>query len=371
MFERMILTIFSLLGILNGAFLSVIFRRKRFYFYMAGSWLISFLSAGYFLWYARGYEGLGLWSLYVGYLACGLMVAEIIALPSLFILSLLSMPQRLLKVSRWLALGVLLLACGIGLYGAVDGNTSEKVEHLDVYVEGLPPAFEGYRAAQMTDTHIGPYFRYTDLPGEIDRARSEGAQVLFFTGDLIDDIRHMPEAADTLKEKYPAFPDGIYYVWGNHEYYRGKDYIEKELLKTPVKLLVNDHDAITRDGASLYVAGVDYPWSRGRAMEIEMDSMTDEAFRGIPAGAPVVLLAHHSAFLDEGFRKGAAITLTGHTHGTQFGLFGRPIITPFTYTRGLYSDGKNVGYVSRGDASWFPFRFSCPRELVIITFHRK
>ena len=93
MFERMILTIFSLLGILNGAFLSVIFRRKRFYFYMAGSWLISFLSAGYFLWYARGYEGLGLWSLYVGYLACGLMVAEIIALPCLFILSLLSCPK--------------------------------------------------------------------------------------------------------------------------------------------------------------------------------------------------------------------------------------------------------------------------------------
>ena len=158
MFERMILTIFSLLGILNGAFLSVIFRRKRFYFYMAGSWLISFLSAGYFLWYARGYEGLGLWSLYVGYLACGLMVAEIIALPCLFILSLLSMPQRLLKVSRWLALGVLLLACGTGLYGAIDGNTSEKVEHLDVYVEGLPPAFEGYKAAQMTDT-LFPLYR--------------------------------------------------------------------------------------------------------------------------------------------------------------------------------------------------------------------
>lgn len=371
MFERMILMIFSLLGILNGAFLSVIFRRKRFYFHIFGSWLISFLSAGYFLWYARGYDGLGLWSLYLGYLACGLMVAEIIALPCLFFLSFLSIPKRLLTAVRRLSLFVLLFAAGIGVYGAVDGNTSEKVEYLDVYVENLPPAFEGYKAAQMTDTHIGPYFRYTDLPGEIDRARQEGAQVLFFTGDLIDDVRHMPEAADTLAEKCADFPDGIYYVWGNHEYYRGKDYIEEELLKTPVKLLVNEHGAIERDGASLYVAGVDYPWSRGKAMEIEMDSMADEAFRGIPEGAPVVFLAHHSAFLDEGFRKGAAITLTGHTHGTQFGLFGRPIITPFTYTRGLYSDGRNVGYVSRGNASWFPFRFSCEREMVILTFHRK
>lgn len=371
MFERMILMIFSLLGILNGAFLSVIFRRKRFYFYMAGSWLISFLSAAYFLWYARGYDGLGLWSLWLGYMACGIMVAEIVSLPCLFFLSLLSISKKLRKGSRVLSLAAICAAAIIGIYGSVDGNNREQVEHLDVYVESLPPAFEGYKAAQMTDTHIGPYFRYTDLSGEIDRARREGAQVLFFTGDLIDDIRHMPDAGRTLTEEFYGFPDGIIYVWGNHEYYRGKDYIEEELLKTPVKMLVNEHTAITRNGASLYVAGVDYPWARGEAMKKEMDDMTDEAFRGIPKGAPVVLLAHHSAFLDEGFKKGAAITLTGHTHGTQFGLFGRPIITPFTYTRGLYSDGRNMGYVSRGDASWFPFRFSCPRELVIITFHRK
>ncbi|MGN0954066.1 metallophosphoesterase [Dialister sp.] len=371
MFERMILMIFSFLGILNGIFGAIIFRRRRFYFYLAGSWLLSFLSAGYFLWYARGYDGLGLWSLWLGYLACGLMVAEIIALPCLFFLALLSIPRKLQKGTRALTLAVLFLAAGIGVYGAIDGNTSEKVEHLDVYVDGLPAAFDGYRAAQMTDTHIGPYFRYGDLPGEIERARQEGAQVLLFTGDLIDDIRHMPEAAHTLAEKQGEFPDGIIYVWGNHEYYRGKDYIESELVKTPVKLLVNEHTAITRGGSSIYVAGVDYPWARGDAMKKEMDDMTEEAWQGIPQGAPVIFLAHHSAFIDEGFRKGAAVTLTGHTHGTQFGLFGRPIITPFTYTRGLYSDGRTVGYVSRGDASWFPFRFSCPRELVIITLHRK
>ena len=61
----------------------------------------------------------------------------------------------------------------------------------------------------------------------------------------------------------------------------------------------------------------------------------------------------------------------GPWQGTQFGLFGKPLWTPFTYTRGAYSDGTHLGYVSRGDASWFPFRFSCERELVIFTFHRK
>lgn len=140
------------------------------------------------------------------------------------------------------------MALGIGVYGAIDGNCSEEVAHVDVYVEGLPEAFDGYKAAQMTDTHIGPYFRYTDLPGEIRKARLEGAQVLFFTGDLIDDIRHMPEAAQTLSTFYGVFPDGIFYVWGNHEYYRGKDYIEEELEKRRCRFLPTNTGPLQETG---------------------------------------------------------------------------------------------------------------------------
>lgn len=371
MFERMILTLFSILGLLNGVFFSIIYRKSKFYIYIALSLLISLAAAGFFLWYARGHDSLGSWSLWLGYLMCGIMVAEIIAAAPLFACAMLSFFRKIRSIARIGAALFMAMALGIGVYGAIDGNRSEEVAHVDVYVEGLPEAFDGYKAAQMTDTHIGPYFRYTDLPAEIQRAQLEGAQVLFFTGDLIDDIRHMPEAAQTLSTFYGVFPDGILYVWGNHEYYRGKDYIEEELEKTPVQILANDHRAITKNGETLYVAGVDYPWARGEAMKEEMDEMTDEAFEGIPAGAPVILLAHHSDFLDEGFKKGAILTLTGHTHGTQFGLFGKPLWTPFTYTRGAYSDGTHLGYVSRGDASWFPFRFSCERELVIFTLHRK
>ena len=371
MFERMILTVFSILGLLNGAFFSIIFRKRKFYIPLALSLGISLAAAGFFLWYARGYDGLGSWSLSLGYVMCGIMVAEIIAVIPLFACTILSFFRRIRSIVRAGAVLFMVLAFGIGVYGAIDGNTREEVAHVDVYVDGLPPAFDGSKAAQMTDTHIGPYFRYTDLPAEIQRAWKEGAHVLFFTGDLIDDIRYMPETARTLSAFSGDFPDGIIYVWGNHEYYRGKGYIEEELEKTPVRILADDHTAIIRKGQVLYVAGVDYPWARGEAMKEEMDEMTEDAWQGIPSGAPVILLAHHSDFLDEGFKKGAILTLTGHTHGTQFGLFGKPLWTPFTYTRGAYSDGSHLGYVSRGDASWFPFRFSCERELVIFTLHRK
>ena len=369
-FEVMILVLFSVLGLVDGALAGLLFRR-RFYIYALLAAVLGALSGGYFLWYAQGYDGLGLWALVVAYGMTGFMVAEIIACFLLLPLTLLSLSRRLRPMMQGMGMLGLLLSLAIGIYGSVSGNEREVTEHYDIYVKDLPEAFEGYRFAQMTDTHIGPYFRYTDLPREMARAKAEGAEAVFFTGDLIDDVRHMKETADILDEWQAVFPDGILYAWGNHEYYRGKDLIRSELLRTRVELLENESTVIRRGGAALYVAGVDYPWSRGAMRSLEMQNMMDFAYRDIPEGAPSILLAHHSDFIDLGFARGAFLTLTGHTHGTQFGLFGRPIMTPFRYTRGMYSDGMHQGYVSRGDASWFPFRFSCERELAIFTLHRK
>lgn len=370
-FSYMILGIFSVLGLVNGALTAFLFRKRHFYIYAILGMLLGGGAGWYFLWYARGYDTLGTWSLWLAYVLCGVMVAEIILLGPLLLLALLSMIRLLRPWIQKLGACAMAAAVVVGVYGAIDGNSREQVERYDIYVENLPPAFEGYKIAQMTDTHIGPYFRYTDLPEEIDRAKREGAKTLFFTGDLIDDVRYMPETGKIIADKVKGFADGIFYVWGNHEYYRGKEIIRRELVKTPVKLLENDSAVLSRGGQSLYIAGVDYPWSRGDGKKQERAGMIQEAYQKIPQGAPSILLAHHSDFIEEGFEKGAFLTLTGHTHGTQFGWMGKPMITPFAFTRGMYSDGIHWGYVSRGDASWFPFRFSCPREVTIFTLHRK
>lgn len=99
--------------------------------------------------------------------------------------------------------------------------------------------------------------------------------------------------------------------------------------------------------------------------------MADQAFADIPAGAAVLFLAHHSDFIDEGFARGAALTLTGHTHAMQFGIAGRPVVSHFKYTRGMYEDGDSLGYVSRGNGGWFPFRLGCGRELAVFELHGK
>ena len=64
--------------------------------------------------------------------------------------------------------------------------------------------------------------------------------MIALTGDLIDDVRVMPETARILTGENGNFPYGIIFVWGNHEYYRNKKYIADELKTTPVTLLQNN-----------------------------------------------------------------------------------------------------------------------------------
>ena len=266
---------------------------------------------------------------------------------------------------------VMALSLFIGVYGSVDGEMKEEAERYTIAAEELPEAFDGLKVAQITDTHIGPYYRNADLANDLERSKAEGADVVMLTGDLIDDIRVMPETAKILNSRAVLFPYGIIYVRGNHELYKDPDYIENELRKTSVKILDNSHVALQKDGALLYVAGVDYPEMRGEGRAELMAQMVRDAFDGIPEDSAKIFLAHHSDFIDAGFENRAFLTLTGHTHGTQFGIFGKPMITPFKYTRGMYSDGKHCGYVSRGSGGWFPFRFDTGRELTIFTLKKK
>lgn len=368
-FYVMVNGIFAVLGLVLGSLLAILFRKKRFYLYGLLGIFVSLIPTWYVIWYMFGYRNLGEWSLWLAYFACGMMVAEFIALLPILAFTIFSTIRVLRPFLQTLTGITLLGALSIGIYGSVFGNINEEVEHIDITSPKIPASFEGYKIAQISDTHIGPYIRVNDLPKEFERAHDEGAKVVFFTGDLIDDVKFMPQAAKAFTDKYKEFPDGILYIWGNHEYYRGKAYIDEELRKTPVKMLVNEHTVLERGDSKLYVAGVDYPWKRGEEGAKEREDMADKAFAGIPKGAPTILLAHHSDFLDQGFERGAILTLAGHTHGGQSGFFGKPIFTPFKYTVGMYSDGVNKGYVNRGSGSWFPFRIFCPREITIITLH--
>lgn len=367
-FSTLILAL-TFMGCLNGAFAGLLFRRKRWYLWAAAGAVLAYGAQEAYSWYRWAYIGAGSFEHGLGYGACAYIVANCTALLPLFALLLVSCVRPCRRPAQWLGAAVLCMALGAGAYGVTRGNAPEEIHTVRVTVPGLPASFEGYRIAQITDTHIGPYYHCDDLDAALGAAGVAGASLAVVTGDLIDDTRYMDQTARILHSRQRDFRDGMLYVWGNHEYYRGRSTVRAALEAAGIPILENGHTAVRRGGDALYVAGVDYPWAKGPAHAAEMKEMADEAFAGIPAGSRTIFLAHHSDFIDEGFAHGAALTLTGHTHAMQFGIGGQPVFTPFKYTRGMYSDGTHLGYVSRGDGGWFPFRLGCRRELVLFELH--
>lgn len=368
-FPVMIIVIMALAGLWNGCLAGRMLGCRRFWAAgLAGGLLSAFCSVLYG-WYALAYINYGEWLLFVVYLACAWMVLTLILPIPLLLLWIVSFWKKGKNFLRGTVLLFGAAALAVGLYGTVNGDRTEVVERVDLPVKNLPPAYEGFRIALLTDTHIGPYYHTADLNADLQQAHADQADMVAVGGDLIDDIRMMPDTARVLTSESGLFPEGIYYVWGNHEYYRGKAYINSELEKTPVHMLVNSHDMISRNGQNLYIAGADFPWGPKDQLHATEEKMADQAFSGIPSGAAVIFMAHHSDFITEGMERQAFLTLTGHTHGAQAGIAGHALFPIYQYMRGLYGGNGIYGYVSRGTGHWFPFRLGCSREMTIFTLH--
>lgn len=367
-FYYLILAI-SLFGFLNGSGVAFLLRLRRWYIYGAVGALLAYGAEEMYSWYRLGYTEAGDLEHFLVYAACGWIVANALLLVPLLVCILGSLWRRGKRPFQILGVICVLGAVSIGMYGVSRGAEKEEIHTVDVYIEGLPPAFEGFRIAQVSDTHIGPYYSVADLDSALEESAERKADFVALTGDLIDDNRFMGDVARIFRARAREFPEGFGYIWGNHEYYHDRSEVREGLVSADIPILENTHMKITKGEDTLYIAGVDYPWDHDRAAEVRQ--MTGEALQGIPEGATVILLAHHPDFIGEGFIRHIPFTMAGHTHGMQFGILGRPLFSPFTYTRGMYKDRENTGYVSRGDGGWFPFRFGCSREVPVFVLHGK
>lgn len=249
-------------------------------------------------------------------------------------------------------------ATGLSLYGSFVERASLVERSHDIPVHHLVE--DGYRIAQLSDIHLGSFFSVADLETLLQHAAAAKPNLLAITGDLFDDNAQNHQAARLLDHYVDAFPDGIWYCLGNHEHFRGVTAILEDLAKTRVQVLVNESRQVP--SRSIFLAGVDYPMDRPNFTELSKEYM-EEAMEKLPAGAPTVLLAHHPDFIDLSAERAIALTLSGHTHGSQFGIFGLPLFPVFKYTRGMVQIGESYGYVHCGNGSWFPCRIGCPPEI--------
>ncbi len=263
------------------------------------------------------------------------------------------------------------LSFAIGLYGNNVERKKTVDRFYDIPIKDLPSELENFTIAQLSDIHLGKYYSLEDLRSLLERVANAKPDILAITGDVFDDVSMNDDAIKIIDSFCDRFKFGIWYCHGNHEHHRGIWAVERGLQKTRIHWLVNRWESVGI--SNLVFIGVDYPMIWGdneRFQKLKREYMV-EAVENIPEDSTRILLAHHPEFMDDAQEYKIPLTMSGHTHGSQVGIFGIPLFPVFKYTRGMFKHGDFYGYVHVGNGSWFPYRFGCPPEIAYFKLIRK
>jgi predicted MPP superfamily phosphohydrolase len=255
--------------------------------------------------------------------------------------------------------GLGLLVSGWSLWGR---RRFVRVRQIEVRIEGLPERFEGYRIAHLSDLHIGSYDPKTRGLEWVRLANALKPDLSVVTGDLVTSgAAYHADAAEVVAALRAT--DGVLVCMGNHDQC-DNDALTRELTERGVRVLKNEWLALERGDQKLIVAGVDDAYTA--------KSDLDRTLGGRPRGAPTILLAHYPSFFRHALGKDVALTLSGHTHGGQFGV-------PFfadrwniaraagQASRGLRVHGSSALHVSAGlGTTGPPMRLGVPPEIALL-----
>lgn len=272
-----------------------------------------------------------------------------------------------LRVSEpgWTA-GICLAAAILSAIGVGQAMRVPGVRSIEVTLPGLPRAMDGLTVVQLTDLHISRLFPAPWARAVVKKTEALAPDLILITGDLIDGTVEA-RVADVEPLRGLRAPLGVLAITGNHEYYSGEAAWMARFGDLGFKVLANTHAAISRNGGTLYVAGL-----TDMAAARFADPMPDltGTLAGIPAGAPVILMAHRPGGANAAAAAGVGLQLSGHTHGGQ--ILGLHFITKAAndgFVSGMYQVGAMRLYVSNGTGLWsgFPIRLGLPSEITRIT----
>jgi uncharacterized protein len=236
-----------------------------------------------------------------------------------------------------------------------------QVTRNSVEIPDLPDAFHGYTLLHITDLHADiSLSAMRALPDVIGHLSYDACVI---TGDFRGrTYGPFDRTLDVVRDALAQVKTCVFGVLGNHD----TAHIVPGLEAIGIRMLLNENEALCRNGARLWFAGVDDP-DHYRTDDLE------RARAGIPRGEPTVLLAHST----DGFKAAAAagvnLMLCGHTHGGQICLPGGiPVLTstrmPRRLASGRWFQGMMHGYTARGvGTSAVDARFNCPPEIVLHT----
>ena len=295
-----------------------------------------------------------------------------------------------LERSFWVLLGAACLAVvtllaivwGIGV-GAHDYQVREK----DVYLPNLPQAFDGFKVLQISDVHSGTFWSKKAVSKGIELIKKQGADVIFFTGDLVNNVAdEMEDFKDLFSQLEAEF--GVYSILGNHDY---GDYVywpSEEAKAANLRkladiqkemgwdLLINEHRTLEKEGEEIAVIGIENWGAKARFPKY---GDLSKAYKGTE-NMPVKLLLSHdpSHWVEQVIPEypDIDITFSGHTHGMQFGVDNRffkwsPVKYVYPQWADLYQEGEQYLYVNRGFGYLgFPGRVGIRPEITVLTLKK-
>jgi predicted MPP superfamily phosphohydrolase len=267
------------------------------------------------------------------------------------------------------------------IYGMVKGRFDFRILKNKLAFTNLPPAFNGLKIVHISDAHLGSFYNnYDSVSKGFEMINSLDADLIFFTGDLVNNYADEAEGWQphfkNLKAKY-----GKYAILGNHDY---GDYVpwenaeaKRKNLQRLVELesemgfktLLNQNDTIDINGQQISIIGVEN-WGKGGFSKY---GDLAKAMNGSSSDFKI-LLSHDPSHWEEEILKHTNIdlTLSGHTHGMQFGIEipgikWSPVQYRYPRWGGLYTEGKQHLYVNRGFGYiGFPGRVGIAPEITLI-----
>ena len=274
------------------------------------------------------------------------------------------------------ALGVM----GWFAFGFIEGWKRLELKHITFTSPDLPPYFDGYRLVQITDFHLGSFPPGNDFVQKVvDATNNEEPDMILFTGDLVNNQASEVEPyLDTLGQLHAS--DGIYSIWGNHDYCEYGNNHSIGALKRNRRMLygyqeslgwhqlMNEHHVVSHGMASIAVIGVENP---GQPPFTNRSNLK-KAMKGLNPDMFKILLSHDPHhWRREVVGKNIQLTLAGHTHAGQLKI-GKwtPARMAFKEWGGAYRIGEQMLYVSSGIGGSFPFRLGAWPELTVITLKR-
>jgi Predicted phosphohydrolases len=247
-----------------------------------------------------------------------------------------------------------------GFWGrAVRNYLNVQVVENTVYLERLPPEFDGFRVLHLTDLHADLHPDFVDsLKKTIGPLNYD---LIVITGDFrsatFGDYTGATTQVIRLAE---AFNAPAYCVLGNH------DSISKvpRLEAVGMQFLLNENAFIERDGVRLYLVGIDDP-NYYKTHDFE------RAMSGVPADVCKLLLSHSPETYVVAAEQGIDFQMSGHTHGGQICLPGGYVIVhdgsaPRHLLKGAWREGSLQGYTGNGTGGCaLPARLNCPAEATV------